>query len=104
MITKDRLKEGQRVRIVHNPITRKYGVRVSGPFASPGDDVAWPGEIGTVVRMPYTASNGEQMAAWFIEFERARRFTLGIDGDNYFGAQYAVFYTDREADYFRRAK
>lgn len=68
----DRLKDGDRVRIVANPETRKYGVRCSNHWNA-NDRSIWPGEVGVVLREPYTAHNGEPMAAWCIEFSRGWR-------------------------------
>lgn len=97
------LREGDRVRVVHSPITRKYGVGVHGGSGR-GDSVAWPGEVGVVTRWPYTAHDNTPMAHWCIVFDRNRRVTLHTVGEDYAGATAATFYTDREAEAFRRAK
>lgn len=105
MNANDRLREGQRLKIVSNPITRRYGVRAGGPYRAKGDDAIWPGEIGVVTRVPYTAHDGSLMAHWSVEFDRGRRVTLTVpEGQEYHTATEACFLLDSDAEPFRRLK
>jgi hypothetical protein len=101
--TDDRLRAGDQVKIVSDQITRKYGIGCGNPYGSPQDRVVWPGEVGVVTRTPYTAHNGEPMAAWHVVFPRGRRVALTVpEGQGYADATEARFLLASDADPFRR--
>lgn len=103
MTTSDRLREGDQIKIVSDPITRKYGISCGNPYGSPQDRVVWPGEVGVVTRTPYTAHNGEPMAAWHVVFPRGRRVGLTVpEGEDYDTAREGCFLLASEAEPFRR--
>ena len=66
------MREGERYRVKHTPILRQYGVRTRGAWQAKGDDRAWPGEVGVVVRRTWTAHDGSAMSGLWLQFERGR--------------------------------
>lgn len=71
---------GDRYRVKHTAVLRKYGVRLHNRF-NRQDDHAWPGDVGTVTDSSYTTTAGERMPFYTLEFERGRRLVLDVTDD-----------------------
>lgn len=73
---------GEQYRVKHTAVLRKYGVRVGGPFVDKGDEVAWPGDVGTVTDSSYVHQpSGERVTYITLEFSRGRRLVLDVTED-----------------------
>jgi hypothetical protein len=64
------MKPGEFYKVKRTPVTRYCGVRTWG--GAKGDENAWPGEVGEVVKREWTAWDGSAMSGLWIEFSRGR--------------------------------
>lgn len=80
MINPNKLKDGDKIRLLYKSWLRRYGVRVGNRIDGfmGSDCIVWPGEIGVIEYREWTAHSGEPMSRVSVEFSRGRHTWLDM--------------------------